>query len=120
MSELAERLRALRGTLTQREVGELLAVSAALVSSWESGAAVPPRHRLQSYADELGNGNGLLEELLLLRADANGAKTVPSPGISDLLVEIRSLLLDISRRLPPHRDVPRPHPHSWDEQPEND
>jgi len=52
---LAERLRALRlqyraGRVTQQSLATVLGVSTPLISSWESGAAVPPAERLRDYA----------------------------------------------------------------------
>lgn len=52
---LSERLRALRGQyrgarVTQQNVASALGVSPALVSSWESGGAVPSAERLRDYA----------------------------------------------------------------------
>ncbi|MCO8273238.1 helix-turn-helix transcriptional regulator [Actinoplanes sp. TRM 88003] len=49
MSTLAERLRELRGQLTQLALGRVLGVSVPLISSWERGA-VPPPERLNDYA----------------------------------------------------------------------
>jgi hypothetical protein len=54
-ARLGARLRELRGSwdgvrITQRHVAEALGPSPALVSSWESGVAVPPENRLQEYA----------------------------------------------------------------------
>jgi transcriptional regulator with XRE-family HTH domain len=55
-SHLGARLRQLRGQwgggspLTQRQVSEALGVSGALLSSWESGTAVPGEERLNAYA----------------------------------------------------------------------
>jgi transcriptional regulator with XRE-family HTH domain len=54
-SRLGARLRELRRSwdgvrITQQHVAEALGLSPALVSSWESGAAVPPENRLQGYA----------------------------------------------------------------------
>lgn len=94
-SPLAIRLRRLRqaesSDLTQRELAEVLGTSAALISSWESGQAVPPEHRLQAYgrcfgaprvddrgrprlsdqdeltADEASHVQELVEELVQLR-----------------------------------------------------
>ncbi|MBT0767822.1 helix-turn-helix transcriptional regulator [Kineosporia sp. J2-2] len=54
-SPLANRLRTLRRhhfpqALTQRQLSQALGLSGALISSWESGAAVPPELLLRSYA----------------------------------------------------------------------
>jgi transcriptional regulator with XRE-family HTH domain len=46
---LADRLRELRGSLTQRHLGRVLGVSVPLISSWEHGV-VPPTERLDDYA----------------------------------------------------------------------
>lgn len=91
---LAERLRRLRQSvevdLTQRRLADILGASAALISSWESGQAVPPEHRLEAYGrlfgvapdagaeprlvepqeltgDELRHVQELVEELVQLR-----------------------------------------------------
>jgi transcriptional regulator with XRE-family HTH domain len=49
---LSARLRQLRSAwgITQAKLSDALGLSGALVSSWESGAAVPPEERLNSYA----------------------------------------------------------------------
>ena len=52
---LSRRLRGLRtapdfGGLTQGQLAKALKVSTALISSWESGAAVPPVDRLRAYS----------------------------------------------------------------------
>jgi transcriptional regulator with XRE-family HTH domain len=52
---LSRRLRALRtapdfGGLTQGQLAKALKVSTALISSWESGSAVPPVDRLRAYS----------------------------------------------------------------------
>jgi transcriptional regulator with XRE-family HTH domain len=47
---LAERLRALRGDVPQRTVAKGLGVSVPLISSWETGKAVPPAERINGYA----------------------------------------------------------------------
>jgi len=57
---LAERLRALRvehrsGRVTQQTLASVLGVSTPLISSWESGAAVPPAERLREYALAFAN-----------------------------------------------------------------
>lgn len=93
---LAERLRRLRQStdvdLTQRQLADVLGTSAALISSWESGQAVPPEHRLEAYGrlfgvprdagadprlrepheltgDELRHVQELVEELVHLREE---------------------------------------------------
>jgi len=58
--ELGQYLRHLRESrgLTQRQLGELLGedrpLSPALISSWESGKAVPPDRWVEAYARKLG------------------------------------------------------------------
>jgi transcriptional regulator with XRE-family HTH domain len=47
---LADRLRALRGEVPQRTVAKGLGVSVPLISSWETGKAVPPAERITGYA----------------------------------------------------------------------
>ncbi len=54
-ARLGSRLRSLRTrhfsqAITQRQLSQALGLSGALVSSWESGVAVPPEERLASYA----------------------------------------------------------------------
>jgi transcriptional regulator with XRE-family HTH domain len=98
---LGERLRRLRQSedfdLTQRELADVLGASPALISSWESGQATPPEHRLEVYgrlfgarrenadktlrlagpdeltAEEVRHVQELVEELVQLREEA----TVP-------------------------------------------
>lgn len=67
---LAQRLRELRNTMTQQEIGVALGVSPALVSSWENALAVPPHQRLLAYASLFApeTTDVLLEELILLSA----------------------------------------------------
>lgn len=67
---LAQRLRELRDTMTQQEIGIALGVSAALVSSWENALAVPPKPRLLAYAAFFApeSTDILLDELILLSA----------------------------------------------------
>jgi transcriptional regulator with XRE-family HTH domain len=47
---LADRLRALRGDIPQRTIAKGLGVSVPLISSWETGKAVPPAERIGGYA----------------------------------------------------------------------
>lgn len=54
-ARLGNRLRALRQhhfplAITQRQLSQAMGLSGALVSSWESGAAIPPEERLSAYA----------------------------------------------------------------------
>jgi transcriptional regulator with XRE-family HTH domain len=102
---LALKLRRLRNLRTQREVALILGISPALVSTWETSMAIPPNTRLHQYAEAFGEpGDGLLEELLMMRADA-----VPAPPpreefsqtTLDVLKDIRWLLVQIRDRLPP-------------------
>ncbi len=93
--ELGQYLRHLRESrgLTQRQLGELLGedrpLSPALISSWESGKAVPPDRWVEAYARKLGSGAGpdqqdaaqpdtgeLLARLTSLRAGAATADLV--------------------------------------------
>ena len=58
---LAARLRELRGSvdgapITQKQLADALGISPALVSSWESGAAIPPEDRLKKYARFFATG----------------------------------------------------------------
>jgi transcriptional regulator with XRE-family HTH domain len=99
-SRLASRLRELRVQswdgvqVTQKNVAEALGASVALISSWESGGAVPPEERLHRYArffatqksldggaghllpaedltaEEDGRRQELIEELVRLREEA--------------------------------------------------
>lgn len=100
MTDLGDRLRQLRAPLTQEQLGAVLNVSAALISSWESGRAVPPQARLQQYAEHLDPGNGLLDELTLLSATTRGVPP-PEPTVLEVLKDIRWLLQQIRDRLPP-------------------
>lgn len=88
---LARRLRELRQSagLTQRSVADALVCSVPLISSWESGQAIPPATRLADYAaliarasadpDESGRRERLIQELTDLRErEGGGRATVPS------------------------------------------
>lgn len=95
LAQLLRQLRESRG-LTQRQLGDLLgegrALSPALISSWESGKALPADRWLESYARKLsGPGDavggidpvaGLLSRLTTLRgsAVAGEASTGPAPA----------------------------------------
>jgi transcriptional regulator with XRE-family HTH domain len=63
---LADRLRRLRQSadadLTQRQLADVLGTSAALISSWESGQAVPPEHRLEAYGRFFATARSLAEQ----------------------------------------------------------
>jgi transcriptional regulator with XRE-family HTH domain len=48
---LAERIKSVRGKLTQEELGELLGVTKATVCRYESGATIPPESTLKRIAD---------------------------------------------------------------------
>jgi transcriptional regulator with XRE-family HTH domain len=104
---LAERLRGLRQQLpgvmvTQKQVADALGLSVPLVSSWESGKAIPQEERLRSYAllfstprsfadgvsvapdeselssQEEAQRRELIEELFTLREDAlRGTSVTP-------------------------------------------
>ena len=90
LGQLLRRLREARG-LTQRQLGDLLsqgrALSPALISSWESGKAVPADRWLEAYARKLsGPGDaeggadpvsGLLARLTALRDFGNVTEDGP-------------------------------------------
>jgi transcriptional regulator with XRE-family HTH domain len=103
--DLAGRLKDLRGTLTQKEVAAELGVSAALVSSWENQAALPPLLRLQQYASRFGGRSEgtrhqLLTELLELRENERSETVAVENGLVDIMDDIRWLLVEIRDRLP--------------------
>jgi hypothetical protein len=98
LGQLLRQLREGRG-LTQRQLGDLLgegrALSPALISSWESGKALPPDRWLEAYARKLsGSGDaaggadpagGLLSRLTALRAGATAADDTAVPSRTGLL-----------------------------------
>lgn len=102
-SDLSRRLRELRTarTLTQKQLAELFAVSAALVSSWEKAVAVPPLHRLQQYVLIFDGDAAMLDELLALATDSGARAEIPSESLLDVMKDIRWLLVQIKERLPP-------------------
>jgi transcriptional regulator with XRE-family HTH domain len=88
--ELGERLRALRDgweglSVTQSHVAKALGVSLPLISSWESGKAVPPEERLKSYA--------LFFATRRTRAGA-AAKLLPLDDLTDDEERLRRELID--------------------------
>jgi transcriptional regulator with XRE-family HTH domain len=109
---LADRLKALRGgdnlvgkQVTQKQLADALGVSSPLISSWETGAVVPPESRLRQYARyfagaaSIGTGNlpsesalddaetrlyrRLIEELDELRS-GRVREAAPGPGTGAL------------------------------------
>ncbi len=96
---LGYRLRNLRGMATQKDVASALGVSNATISSWESGHAIPPEHRLSDYArwatSNRVDEQAVFRELITLR---EGAPVLA--GNTDLLAQIRDLLIEIRDRLP--------------------
>ncbi len=106
-SALALRLRELRGDMTQQMVAECMNVSAASVSSWEGGLAVPPERRLLQYARYFAprRADALMQELVSLRALASPIQHEQTQQtLLEVMKDIRWLLSDISRRLPPRRE----------------
>lgn len=93
LAQMLRRLRESRG-LTQRQLGDLLgegrALSPALISSWESGKALPADRWLESYARKLsGPGDaaggvdpvaGLLSRLTSLRGTAASVEEPAGPA----------------------------------------
>jgi transcriptional regulator with XRE-family HTH domain len=100
MSALGRRLRELRGKSTQLELSEIMGISAASISSWENGVAVPPELRIDEYAERFYE-TGLSEELHRLREqallDSGGGSTTSSMLI--VLQDIRYILTEIRERL---------------------
>lgn len=105
VSELGERLRDLRGDRSQKWLADLIGVSTALVSSWESGRAVPPSKRLVAIVEAVDGAPSMLDELMSMRDDAEDAgiprvgrerrEPLDLPTERELLQDIRWLLRDI-------------------------
>ena len=76
-SVLARRLKALRtegwngATITQGQLAKAFAVSTGLLSSWESGKAVPPPARLDAYATFFATERSVQGESYRLLAEAD-------------------------------------------------
>jgi transcriptional regulator with XRE-family HTH domain len=58
----ARRLRELRGATRQRILAAALSVSVPLISSWETGKAVPPPDRIDGYARFFATGRSIDEQ----------------------------------------------------------
>ena len=89
-AELADRLRQLRDhwdgvSITQSHVARALGVSLALISSWESGKAIPPEERLKSYAQFFATRRS---------RSGNEARLVPLEDLSDEEERARRQLID--------------------------
>jgi transcriptional regulator with XRE-family HTH domain len=98
LGQQLRRLREARG-LTQRQLGDLLgegrALSPALISSWESGKAVPADRWLEAYAHKLSGAAdatggedpvaGLLSRLMMLREAVTPAERTSSPARTGML-----------------------------------
>jgi transcriptional regulator with XRE-family HTH domain len=99
---LAARLRELRSNMPQRDLATLMNVSGPLVSSWETGAVVPPKVRLEQYAlyFQREDPNTLLSDLLRLRITALDVHQSET-SIVVVLQDIREMLGQILDRLPP-------------------
>lgn len=104
--DLPGRLRELRASLSQKELATELSVSAASVSAWENRRSLPPLLRLQSYASRFGGRDGssrheLLTELLELRENERTTTDHQDNTLSEVMDDIRWLLVEIRDRLPP-------------------
>lgn len=69
---LGRRLRELRGDASQKKVAAGLRVSVPLVSSWESGKAVPPPSRIADYASYFAHGDAHAADVL--RSELNALR----------------------------------------------
>jgi transcriptional regulator with XRE-family HTH domain len=106
-SRLAVRLRELRGRawdgvqVTQKNVADALGISVALVSSWESGAAVPPEERLQRYARFFATRRSLNGEVgvLLPAEDLTAEEDARRQVLIEELVRLREEALQPGWRL---------------------
>lgn len=98
---LGGRLRDLRSSwdglnVTQRQVGEALNASPALISSWESGQAVPPEDRLKDYARLFSSRRSVdgNHARLLPVDDLTGEEDRERADLVDELVRLREEALD--------------------------
>jgi transcriptional regulator with XRE-family HTH domain len=97
---LGARLRRLRQDwgLTQTRVAEALGVSTALVSSWETGAAVPGEERLNEYARFFATRRSVAADpaVLLALADLTAAENQERATHVDELVRLRDEALGLT------------------------
>ena len=104
ITDLAARLKELRGEQTQVEVARALGVSPALISAWENAGAVPPPQRLTQYAELYGEP-GLFDQLQQMRSRLVGASRHDEEDVGvrvlAILQDMRWLLVQIRDRLPP-------------------
>lgn len=97
---LAKRLRELRGSRRQADVAAQLGYSAPLLSSWERAEATPSVEHIGELAHlyaEDGQAGVLMRELLQARNSV--APAVAMPSETELLQEIRWLLVQIRDKL---------------------
>jgi transcriptional regulator with XRE-family HTH domain len=96
-ASLAERLRALRRQyrVTQQQVATVLGVSTGLISSWESGAAVPSAERLRDYALAFASEDTFdaVEPHLRDEAELSSTQERHRQDLIDELVRLRDLAL---------------------------
>jgi len=112
---LPNRIKLLRGAHTQKEFGELLGVSKATVSKYESGINIPSSDILKKIASV---GNKSIE--WLLRGDQPSAPQhlehsdtyKPLPGspldvalLAEILMEIKKFIADKRQELSPQREA---------------
>jgi transcriptional regulator with XRE-family HTH domain len=98
---LGARLRELRQTwpdlpVTQRQVSQALGLSSALVSSWESGSAIPPEERLNAYARFFATRRSMAQNPpeLIPAEDLTAEEERLRGDLIDELVRLREEVLD--------------------------
>jgi transcriptional regulator with XRE-family HTH domain len=89
---LGARLRELRAAwgVTQKQLSDALGLSGALVSSWESGGAVPPEERLNAYARFFATRRSL---------ERRPPALIPADDLTSGEEQVRSQLIDELVRL---------------------
>lgn len=100
-TRLGNRLRSLRQhhfpqAITQRQLSQALGLSGALVSSWESGAAVPPEERLAAYALLFSSQRSVEADVvrLLPEEDLTREEDLAREKLLDDLRSLRNSVLD--------------------------
>lgn len=85
------RLRALGRTVTQRQLSKAFRVSNALISSWESGAALPTEERLHAYARFFSTDRSVTgdDARLLPDSELNEDESASLERLFDELIQLR-------------------------------
>jgi transcriptional regulator with XRE-family HTH domain len=113
---LSKRIKFLRGKRTQKEFGEILGVSKATVSKYESGITIPSSDIFTKIASL---GNKSVEWLLrgdqlssthLLDHTLRVCEALPGPPVdvallADILTEIKNFIVDKRLKLLPQREA---------------